>query len=600
MKLFKNLMLLAAGTLAMASCLRQNTWNPYTEGDEFGSSEPVPVQLRTNRPVSSVDVKGQGALDNWDGNQEVFIYGIAREGENAAATLDKSLDFTSEGILIDNVKAYNNPTAEDQSGEPNPIELYFNEQSEPKELFYYDEDRRYEFFGYYVDDAATSLNPETGYPSPNEGDDAITLPVSIDGSQDLMLAYAHKDDDNHKYGINPNRMYSAYSARKGIRPNLQFAHQLARFDVRVMSGDFKVGQPELAAKLTLAKVTVESHYNGTLHIANKDHNSNPPYLDVDASTSKPLDIWLPLDGELKPLSADHKFKLAWENEDGTIVAPDQFSDIRTYAGTVMVMPGQQKYTLYIGMLQDEYSSGLVEYSADIDFTHVVAAEGLEPDTQAVGGHQYEIDVFVYGLQGVDVRVSMTEWQAAGSFILDRDREVEIIIPDDKLELNFYSENDDPITIGATTFPNAAQSGMIYRSLNEAVATVDAPSGTVKPEGVGTTYIYISVPSFEDYAGSTRFVTVVVLPYAEFDVASSVEVHRGAGQGKVDPYHLNVEQDKQNAPITFAIDDESIATIDSHGNITALAVGSTTIKVTAGAVKDVCREFTKYVTLNVVE
>ena len=598
MKLFKNLMLLAAGTLAMASCLRQNTWNPYTDGDELNGNEPVPVQLRTNRPVSSVDVKAQGALDNWDGNQEVFIYGIAREGENAAATLDKPLDFTY-GILIGNEKAFKNPEAVAQPGDTQPIELYFNEQSEPKELFYYDEDRRYEFFGYYVDDAATSVDAATGKPTPTVGEGAITLPVSINGSQDLMLAYAHKDDDNKGIGINVNRMYSAYSARKGIHPSLQFDHQLARFDVRVMSGDFKVGQPELAAKLTLAKVTVESHYNGTLHIANKDHNSNPPYLDVDASTSKPLDIWLPLDGELKPLSADHKFKLAWENEDGTIVAPDQFSDIRTYAGTVMVMPGQQKYTLYIGMLQDEYSSGLVEYTSEIDFTHVVAAEGLEPDTQAVGGHQYEIDVFVYGLQGVDVRVSMTEWQAAGNFILDRDREVEIIIPDDKLELNFYSENDDPITIGATTFPNAAQSGMIYRSLNEAVATVDA-SGTVTPKGRGTTYIYVKAPAYGDYAESTRIVTVVVLPNAEFDVASSVEVHRGAGQGKVDPYHLNVEQDKQNAPITFTIDDESIATIDSHGNITALAVGTTTIHVTAGAVKDVCREFTKDVTLNVVE
>ena len=592
MKLFKNLMLLAAGTLAMASCLRQNTWNPYTEGDEFGSGEPVPVQLRTNRPVSSVDVKAQGALDNWDGNQEVFIYGIAREGENAAATLDKPLDFTSEGILIDNVKAYNNPTAVAQPGDTQPIELYFNEQSEPKELFYYDEDRRYEFFGYYVDDAATSVDAATGKPTPTVGEGAITLPVSINGSQDLMLAYAHKDDDNKGIGINVNRMYSAYSARKGIHPNLQFDHQLARFDVRVQSGDFKT-KPDLAAKLTLAKVTVDSHYDGTLYIANKDHNTNAPYLKVDETTSKPLDIWRPKDGVLCPLDETHNFKLVQGTGDD-MTAP------LLDAGTVMVMPGQQKYTLYIGMLQEEYSSGLVEYSADIDFTHVVAAEGLEPDTEAVGGHQYYIDVIVYGLQGVEVLVSMTQWQEAGSFILDRDREVEIIIPDDKLVLDFFDVTDAPVTIGATTFPNEAQSGMTYQSLNEAVATVDA-SGTVTPVGKGTTYVYISVPAFRDYVASTRIVTVIVLPYASIDVAASVDVQKGVGQGTTDPYQLHVEQPEgQHAPLSFTIDNESIATIDSHGNITALTAGTTTIHVTAGAVKDVCREFTKDVTLNVVE
>ena len=592
MKLFKNLMLLAAGTLAMASCLRQNTWNPYTDGDELNGNEPVPVQLRTNRPVSSVDVKGQGALDNWDGNQEVFIYGIAREGENAAATLDKPLDFTSEGILIDNVKAYNNPTAVAQPGDTQPIELYFNEQSEPKELFYYDEDRRYEFFGYYVDDAATSVDAATGKPTPTVGEGAITLPVSINGSQDLMLAYAHKDDDNKGIGINVNRMYSAYSARKGIHPNLQFDHKLARFDVRVQSGDFKT-KPDLAAKLTLAKVTVESHYDGTLYIANKDHNTNAPYLKVDETTSKPLDIWRPKDGVLSPLDETHNFKLVQGTGDD-MTAP------LLDAGTVMVMPGKQKYTLYIGMLQDEYSSGLVEYTSEIDFTHVVAAEGLEPDTEAVGGHQYYIDVIVYGLQGVEVLVSMTQWQEAGSFILDRDREVEIIIPNDKLVLDFYSINDAPITIGATTFPNSAAEGMTYQSLNPAVATVDA-SGTVTPVGWGTTYIYISAPASGDYAASTRVVMVTVLPYASIDVAASVEVQKGVGQNQVDAYQLNVEQPNgQNAPLTFTIDDTSIATIDSHGNITALAVGTTTIHVTAGAVKDVCREFTKDVTLTVVE
>lgn len=602
MKLFRNLLLLAAGTLVMASCLRQNTWNPY--GEEEENADRVPVKMRTYLPSSSVDVKGQGALDNWNGDQEIFIYAIAREGENAAASLDRPLDFAGDGILINNVKAYSNPHAVETPGDPQEIELYFNEDTTPMELFYYDEDRRYEFFGYYVDDAATALDGN-GKPAPVVGESAITLPVTIDGSQDLMLATAHKEDDNLGIGINENRMYSAYSARKGIHPNLQFDHQLARFDVRVQSGDFKT-KPDLSAKLTLAKVTVDSHYDGTLYIANKQYRDNPPYLKVDESTSKPLDIWRPKDGVLSPLDETHNFKLV-EGEGENMTAP------LLNAGTVMVMPGQQKYKIYIGMLQDEYSSGMVEYTSEIDFSHVVAAEGLEPDTEAVAGHQYYIDVIVYGLQGVEIMVSMTKWTEAGSFILDRDREVEIYIPDDKLTLDFYSYTEgefEPITIGATTYPNEAQAGMTYQSLNPAIASVDA-TGTVTPTGWGTTYIYITTPAVRDYAASTRIVTVTVLPYASIDVQGKdntpppIRVQLGAGTGEgenaKDPYRLNVEQpDGQNAPLTFSIADTSIATIDEHGNIAGLAVGSTTITVTAAAVKDVCREKSVTVALEVYD
>lgn len=594
MKLFKNLMLLAAGTLAMASCLRQNTWNPYTDGDELNGNEPVPVKMRTNLPSSSVSTKAQGALDNWNGNQEIFVYAIAREGENAAASLDRPLDFAGDGILINNVKAYSNPHAVETPGDKQEIELYYREDTTPMELFYYDEDRRYEFFGYYVDDAATSLDPETGTPKPVVGENAITLPVTIDGSQDLMLATAHKADDNLGIGINENRMYSAYSARKGIHPNLQFDHQLARFDVRVQSGDFKT-KPEVSAKLTLTKVTVESHYDGMLYIANKAYNENPPYLQVDESSSKPLDIWRPNpEGVLSPLDETHNFKLV-EGEGESMTAP------LLDAGTVMVMPGQQKYKIYIGMTQEEYSEGMVEYTSEIDFSHVIPTEGLEPDTEAVAGHQYYVDVVVYGLQGIEVMVSMTKWQEAGSFILDRDREVEILIDENKLKLDFYTLEDAPITIGATTFPNEAASGITYHSLNEEIATVDE-YGTVTPKGWGTTYIYITAPAIRDYAASTRIVTVTVLPYASIDVQGEppIRVELGAGQGTKDPYHLNVEQpDGQDAPLTFSIEDTSIATIDQHGNITGLALGQTKIKITAAAVKDVCREASVKVDLEVI-
>lgn len=559
-------MLLAAGTLVVASCLRQNTWNPYSDPDDLGEGVPVPVQLYSSQPYSTVKVKGQGALQNWDGNQRIYVYAIARKGLNAAADQGKPLDF-AKGILINNVKAYHNPVA--SSEDKQAIELYYREDTTPMELFYYDEDRRYEFFGYYVDEdtTATVSKPE---PVMLADSSAITLPVTIDGSQDLMLAYAHKEDDNRTVGINVNRMYSAYSARKGIRPNLQFAHQLARFDVHVQSGD----PTELAAKLTLAKVTVESHNKGTLYIANKDHYTNPPYLKVDESTSKPLDIWRVKNDTLCPLDTTHHFKLVQGTGDDMITP-------RLEAGKVMVMPGQQKYTLYIGMLQEGYEGGkkMVEYTTDIDFSHVVAAAGLEADTEAVAGHKYDIDVIVYGLQGVNVLVSMSEWQTAGEFIIDRDREVEINIPADNLVLDFTTLGASK-AIGATAFPTV---NLKYEGYNTDVIEVDE-SGTVTSKGWGTTYIFVNAPASGDYMASTRIVTVVVLPNNNLTVEPVPTLH----VGQTCPLDVTQGDPSYHAPLTFTVENESIATIDAQGIITAKAAGTTKIDINAAAVKDKCR------------
>ena len=54
----------------------------------------------------------------------------------------------------------------------------------------------------------------------------------------------------------------------------------------------------------------------------------------------------------------------------------------------------------------------------------------------------------------------------------------------------------------------------------------------------------------------------------------------------------------SAPLTFKVEDESVVTIDAHGTITAKAVGTTLIKINAGAVQDVCRAAKTEVTVTV--
>ena len=97
---------------------------------------------------------------------------------------------------------------------------------------YYPNTGVYDFWGYRTDGA------ETTAPSIDSTKKIITIPFTIDGSQDLMVGKAIptvNDDGNvmGTFGGSPeavpaDKVYSAYSARRGIQPSILFKHLLSR------------------------------------------------------------------------------------------------------------------------------------------------------------------------------------------------------------------------------------------------------------------------------------------------------------------------------------------------------------------------------------
>ena len=293
----------------------------------FDGTEKYPILFASN--AGGIGFKGVGSVSEWAASQTLYIYGIKRD---AADVLD-----LAEGIQIDNVAA-----AAPSGGTSSAITVY--EYPDAQIPYYYDNGARYDFFGYYVDDAFV---PGEEDPVVSEAD--ITLPVCIDGTQDIMLGYADRDSAVFGTTIPASRLYSAYAVRKGIQPDLRFEHQLSRLVFKVRKG---ADQDSSVDSLFIKDLTVTSPANGILTIVGE--NRGLQALDLTEE-------------EIFPLASSADSLLV---EGSSAIQLD---------GSVMVMPGKDTYEL------------------------IPISGGAQPDKS------YTITLTVYNLESVNISVSLVAW-----------------------------------------------------------------------------------------------------------------------------------------------------------------------------------------------
>jgi len=643
----KYLYLALALTFALVSCKKEASVS--NDNKDEAVEERTPIEFVSNfRPA--VLTKSLGALEHWNQWQKLYIYGIAREGLNSVATAEQPLDFSTDattgdytGILINNVQAEPLNATDTNGDNTNDFDvntitrqqiMVLNKDVTPNENFFYSEDRRYEFFGYYVDDASQANDATSGAPTPTIGADDITLPVKINGAQDLMLATTDHEEDNVE-DINPNRLYSAYSSRKGIKPNLIFQHQLSRFNVYVKAGGNDV---DLAKKVTITTLQVETNDEGIMHIAYKDHVANKPQLEVTEKDASSKDIatgvltpgqqaFVGIWGSIGPNYATDE-DIAYLDDTGgslkqldnsltdkytrklVVAANNTFTTPWRKAGTVMVMPGKDEYMLKIGIVQEGYGGGNTEAISyyPVNFANIIQANedpknadtpntdwdysgvpDLDLDSVAQPGHQYDVNIIVYGLQEVKIEVSMTPWEQNGSFNIDPDRDTEIAITTNADQYNKTSPKElvvgETFQITATTTP--ANQPVTYESANPEVATVSAeglvtavaasdkpvkimiksaPTAT-RPEG-GYTAAWFKVNPAPALTLTITSATAVAMKTLDAPVQAAWTVTDAQNNAVAD------------ATIECVSSDPGVVTVTNAGEITAVAAGTATITVTA--------------------
>ena len=133
----------------------------------------------------------------------------------------------------------------------------------------------YDFWGYRLDNSEVLNAGEVDFRGYDDATaDMIKVPFVIDGTQDIMVATTAPSDAAYA-AANPNNIYSAKSARNGVKPNLSFKHLLSSltFKVKAKSRDITTAatNPTTDANwqpgYQITNITLKSKATGELVVA---------------------------------------------------------------------------------------------------------------------------------------------------------------------------------------------------------------------------------------------------------------------------------------------------------------------------------------------
>ncbi len=350
-------------------------------------------------------VGGLGADNQWAG-QEVNVFMLKKE------TLDSAFFYHSKNdstLLYWDTK-FITPTATN-SAVATPDASAFN---------YYPTSGNFDFWGYRLDDAKVGEAKVNG--------DSLYVEFALNGSQDVMVAKPKLENaDTLKMGEHPERIFSAFAARRGVQPNLEFNHVLSRLTFTLQAGTTikekiaaTCGYDLVANTLTSDKgvfvdtVKVYSKTTGKLVVAYTpaaaanfatpasqavfDEAKEAFYLMERTSTpDQNLTEFTPVRPKY---DAANEIATIDPIGEAILVAPDSEYEIEVH--TVQNIDGRDHRALYKQTVKvsDPSNTGAV-FEA---------------------GKSYSVKIVTYGLEGIVVTATLNEWQNGG--------ETEDINPDD--------------------------------------------------------------------------------------------------------------------------------------------------------------------------
>lgn len=454
----KKYFIFAAAAIVAASCAKTPAPVQTPDGPEAPAVEgKVAVQFGTN-VSASVETKSEGSVDAWNGQQKLYIYGLKRI--NIGTTESQNIKNLYKTPFIANVGA-DSPSTPSESNAIKVLQV----NNEP---YYYDGNSTYDFFGYYVDDAAASTAIQLN-PAATQGDvtdSAYVLPININGGQDILLAKASADyafnkltsENKKKYWTNDNThtqewtpenntwkekyAFSAYAARREVHPYLVFEHQLTQIQFYVTSGTQFThtgdeGQPVTdAPALSVTDVTF-------LNVATKAN------LYV-ASGKIPEGLY---DAAVDDATKDIAVTQATAGDDPTrtpltpVIVPNKTENAKPIGAPTMLIPAAE-YSVVIKLSQDPVSEGgtsatqTIERTLKIGDVQVKVADdsGNQPDAPGytetwkkiseleesarqklfTAGYRYNVNIKVYGLESVDITAELAPWKDGGKIDIDTD------------------------------------------------------------------------------------------------------------------------------------------------------------------------------------
>lgn len=388
------IMALALGT----SCSKE-------KGIDIDDSSRQEILLGTGSTVSvSRASRGYGAVggtdeetNKWNG-ETVYVYGITNNEANKAP--------------INGVKAVA-PTSVETG-------MLTWAVDEPVQHFYYEGNDKYNFYAVHVDGAAGDDADLTVKAPADLASTGHSVDVTIDGTQDLMVAMPNKDNDildedgeNNLPGVdNTNNLYSAWSARRGVVPNLVFKHLLSRLNFKAYCGDKPV--PAGGNELKITSITIKNTINkGSIVVipaysepATEPESKNQVFNAAEEPNTGDFVIMKKKTGVEATLQPFEEFPLTGTAEE---VGED-----------VLVVPGAS-YEIEVKTVQNineeekEKTQKFVLKASDIKKEEISA--GLEA---FVAGEMYDVTMILYANKEIEIECTLTAWTDGGDATLDEE------------------------------------------------------------------------------------------------------------------------------------------------------------------------------------
>lgn len=383
------------------------------------------IELSVSAPQASVTTRGTGTVgglidkegsiitDNKWAGQPVTVFMCDKDTTTLARELDEQGQPTGDYL-------YNFVTMYTPSDAMTGVA-----QRSDNVVKYYPPTGNYDFWAYHadnaIDPAGTQPAEDADYPG------CLTVPFTIDGSQDLMTAKAELTEDQQKTmsaqtGKEEN-YYSAFAARRNVQPVLNFHHELTRLTFTVTANSAAEADAEKGVYIT--GIQVQSKDKGKLIVAYTP--------DTKLTSDDTLAVFGPdstfLSLKARKAGASAKDELVEINDDNNnTVHPDWDEDNSTShaknVGDALMVAPSDHYTIVVNMKQKALTyhdpDGIKpDVYTDKTFTQKATVK-LSKGT-FLKGHSYNVNIKIYGLEDIQISTTLTPWVKGEDIDVDEDK-----------------------------------------------------------------------------------------------------------------------------------------------------------------------------------
>lgn len=375
----------------------------------LGAGQSVSVSPKSRGIGAVGDLE---ATNSWNG-ETVYVYGInngAYGAENATKTIVINADQATAPEYVDQAIEKGNLTLTGQ--------------------YFYNGNDVYDFYAAHIDNA-TLVDPTSmsiplktepvGSTEPENLSNGFSVKLTIDGTQDIMAASTDKsadimavvDGEVQDTDADKERVYSAWSARRNVVPNLKFNHFLTqlRFNARTGSDN---PITETANAIKIKSIEVKNVVNtGILTIV---PGGTSPKQGFEADTDAPkVSFWA------KKI-ATNKGDMLEDFPEAGVDVTTKVSENHTPVSAPMLLYPQDTYEIVITTSQTPVGGSEVVGTIEGTLKVANAKNPTEANTSGIfdPGVLYDVNITVYDVEKIEITGELIEWKYGGAIEVDPD------------------------------------------------------------------------------------------------------------------------------------------------------------------------------------